>query len=104
MPEQADVGALTLAVGEMRGQLREMIHGQNNMAQKVDLLAEKAWQAPTAAQYDALSKRIDALEADKDRNDGAKGVLSAVLKSPTFGWVVGIVATAFAAIKGGLFK
>lgn len=104
MPEQADVGALTLAVGEMRGQLREMIHGQNNMSQKVDMLAEKAWQAPTAAQYDALSKRIDALEAKEDRRDGASGVLAAVMKSPAAAWAAALIGAAYIAIKEGLFK
>lgn len=104
MGDPSDIGALSLAVGEMRGQLREMIHGQNNMAQKVDMLAEKAWQAPTAAQYDALSKRIDALEAAKDRDDGAKGVFAAILQSKTFGGIIAALFAGYVAIKEGLFK
>lgn len=104
MPEQADVGALTLAVGEMRGQLREMIHAQNNIAQKVDFLTERALLAPTTAQIEALSKRVDVLESAKDRDDGAKGVFAAVLQSKAFGVFVATVGAAYIAIKEGLFK
>lgn len=104
MADPSDLGALTLAVGEMRGQLREIVHGQNDMRQKVDFLTEKALLAPTAATVEALTKRIDALEADRDRRDGATNLGVAILKSPTLGWVVGIVVAALAAIKGGLLR
>lgn len=104
MGDPSDIGALTLAVGEMRGQMREMIHAQNNIAQKVDFLTERALLAPTTAQIDALTKRVDALEAEKDRQDGAKGLLATMLGSKAFGVLVSITLVAYASIKEGLFK
>lgn len=104
MPDATDVGALTLAVGEMRGQLREMIHAQNNIAQKVDFLTERALLAPTTAQIEALTKRVDALESVNDRQDGAKGVLAAVMKSPVAAWCAALIGAGYVAIKEGVFK
>lgn len=104
MGDPSDIGALTLAVGEMRGQLRELIHANGNMAQKVDVLAEKAWQAPTSAQYDALARRIESLEVERNRNDGAKGVFAAILQSRFAAWIAATIGAAYIAIDKGLFK
>lgn len=46
------------------------------------------------------SDRIDALERDRDKKQGAEGVLLAVLKSPVVGWVVGVVIAAWAIVNG----
>lgn len=99
-----DIQALAVKVGEISGQLREMYHAQNNMAQKVDFLTEKALLAPTTASLDELTKRIDALEAERDRRDGATGVLSAIVRSPAAGWLVGVAIAAFALIKGEIIR
>lgn len=104
MGDPSDIGALTLAVGEMRGQLREMNHNQNNIAQKIDLLTEKALLAPTSAQIESLTKRVDVLEADKDRTEGAKGVFAAILQSRFAAWAAAAIAVVFAAIKGDVIK
>lgn len=104
MGDPSDIGALTLAVGEMRGQLREIIHAQGGMAQKIDFLTEKALLAPTTIQIEALAKRVDVLEATNDRNDGARGVLAAFMKSPAAAWIAAIVGGAYIAMKEGLFK
>lgn len=104
MGDPSDIGALTLAVGEMRGQMREMIHAQNNIAQKVDFLTERALLAPTTAQIEALAKRVDALEATNDRNDGAKGVFAAILQSRFAAWVAAAIGGAYIAIDKGVFK
>lgn len=104
MGDPSDIGALTLAVGEMRGQMREMIHAQNNIAQKVDFLTERALLAPTTAQIEDLAKRIDALESTNDRNDGAKGVLAAIMKSPVAAWIAAAAAVLVAAFKGDILK
>ena len=104
MTTQTEISSLAVKVGEISGQLREVIHTVNNMAQKVDGMTERLFTAPTAADFEKLSKRVDALEAEKNRNDGAKGFGLAVLKSPVVGWIVGIATAALAAIKGGMFK
>lgn len=104
MGDTSDSNAVALALGEMRGKMGEMVHTQNNMLQKIDFLTEKALTAPTTPQIDALAKRIDALEATNDRNDGAKGVFAAILQSRFAAWVAASLGAAYIAIDKGLFK
>lgn len=112
MGDPSDIGALTLAVGEMRGQMRELIHSQNNMAMKIEGLTEKvllaqALPAEVARLGDSLAAvaaRIDTLEGINDRNDGAKGVLAAITKSPVAAWTAAAVAVVVAAFKGDVLK
>lgn len=112
MGDPSDIGALTLAVGEMRGQMRELIHTNNNMAMKVEGLTEKvllaqALPAEVARLADHLAivaARIDKLEGINDRNDGAKGVFAAILQSRFAAWAAAAVAVAYAAIKGDVLK
>lgn len=73
-----------LLLGEIRGQLREMIHTNNNLASKLD----------------AVALRVSALETDKNRRDGATGVLQAIVKSPAIAWFISIAAVAWAALSG----
>lgn len=104
MTTQTEISSLAVKVGEISGQLREVIHSVNNMAQKVDGMTERLLTAPTTADFEKLSKRVDALEAEKNRNDGAKGVFSVLFKHPTMLAILSAVAGAFAAIKGGFTK
>lgn len=100
-----DIHALALALGELKGQLRELIHASNNTATKVDGIAERvfAWgDLPGAVAK--LEKRIDALEADRDRRDGAIGFGAAILNSKAFGGVIVVLVAAYVAIKEGFFK
>lgn len=73
MPENPHDPNTLLLLGEIRGQLRELIHTGNNNAQKLDQLAV----------------RVGSLETERNRRDGASGVLAAILKSPAIGWMVG---------------
>lgn len=104
MTAQSELHTLAVKVGEISGQLREVIHTVNNMAQKVDGMTERLLTAPTAADLEKLSKRVDALEADKDRNDGAKGVFAGVMKSPAAAWIAAIIGVLYGTIKGGLIR
>lgn len=104
MSDPSDIGAILLAVGELKGKVGELVHQQGNMAQKIDLLTEKALLAPTMGQIEALTKRVDGLEAERDRQDGAKGVLAAVMRSPVAAWGAAIIAAIWGAFKGGLLK
>jgi hypothetical protein len=81
-PRQQDDTLLIL--GEIRGQLRELIHNSNN----------------NAAKLDALSIRVAALEGEKNRREGANGVFQFVLKSPAVAWFVGAAITAWALLTG----
>jgi hypothetical protein len=73
-----------LLLGEIRGQLRELIHNGNNNSQKLD----------------ALGIRVAALETERSRRDGATGVLQAIMKSPAIAWLVGAAVTAWAILTG----
>lgn len=107
MGDPIDSGSIAFALGKIDGQMREVIHKQANMEQKLDGLVERGFKAATAEDIERLAKRIDALEATNDRNDGAKGVWSAILQSKAFGTIVTALLSAAAAIvamKEGLFK
>ena len=51
MTAQTEIGTLAVKVGEISGQLRELIHQQNNMAMKLDGLTERMLTSPTQADY-----------------------------------------------------
>lgn len=71
-------------LGQIQGQLRELIHSSNNNGQKIE----------------ALSTRVAALEAANDRRDGAAGVIQMIMKSPAIGWLAGAAVTAWAVLTG----
>jgi hypothetical protein len=82
-PAELDTSAAML-LGEIRGQLRELIHTTNNAGQKLD----------------ALSLRVSKLEAEHNRREGASSVIATILKSPALGWLVGAIITAWAVLTG----
>lgn len=71
-------------LGQIQGQLRELIHSSNNNGQRIE----------------ALSTRVAALEASNDRREGAAGVVQMILKSPMIGWLVGAGVSAWAVLTG----
>jgi hypothetical protein len=73
-----------LLLGEIRGQLRELIHASNNNAMKLD----------------AVVGRVAVLEARDQRREGAQGVVAAVMRSPALGWLVGAAISAWAILTG----
>ena len=90
-----------MILGEMRGQLREVVHSMNSLTQKFDLLSrEVIGLAGLGAEMTDVKVRMIALEVDRNRRDGAVGVVETMLKSPLVGWFVGLAVTGFAIIKG----
>lgn len=75
-----------MILGEIRGQLRELIHTGNNNAQKLD----------------ALGMRVMTLESERSRRDGASGLMAAIMRAPAVGWMVGAVTTVWAILTGRL--
>jgi hypothetical protein len=75
---------IALLLGEIKGQMRELIHSTNSAGQKID----------------ALALRVSALEAEHQRRQGASSVLAALLKSPALGWLVGAAASVWAIFSG----
>jgi len=104
--------SMTLMMGEMRGQLRELIHGFNNLSQIVTGLAssvDKSSHMPgeiaeLKVRLTAFELRLSALEAERHQRDGAIGVGQWLLKSPVIGWLVagGLAVGAWFARKEGV--
>ncbi|WP_447514077.1 hypothetical protein, partial [Clostridioides difficile] len=65
---------------------------------------ERGFRSATTDDIDRLARRIDALEAKNDRDDGAKGVWAAILQSRFAAWVAAAIGGAYIAIDKGLFK
>lgn len=84
-----DDQSLTLAVGRMEGQLREVVHTMNNLAQKFEDLArtvDRSAHLPAAvdenkAKIAALDVRLTALEAIENQRKGAIGLGAALMKA-----------------------
>jgi len=81
--ESIDTG-IALLLGEIRGQMRELIHSTNTTGMKID----------------ALAARVSALEAEHNRRQGASNVLQALFRSPALGWLVGAAVSAWAILTG----
>jgi len=79
-PELTNLADLALVLGEIRGQLRELVHGTASVSQKLD----------------ALTLRVAALETEQAQRKGASDLLKLILKSPALGWVVGAATAAWA--------
>jgi len=83
-PDLTNLADLALVLGEIRGQLRELMHSTANVSQKLD----------------ALALRVAALEVEQAQRKGASDFLQLLLKSPALGWVVGAAVTAWAVLTG----
>lgn len=102
----ADTNSLML--GELRGQMREVIHGQNNMLVKFDSLTrEVVGLGPLAADVLELKAsladlgvKLTVLEAEKNRTEGAKSLGAMILKSPLIGWLATAAVAAWALLTG----
>lgn len=78
-----------IMLGEMRGQLRELIHTLNNQVMKNDANAKIIAQLESLpADISEIKTRLTALEADKNRRDGAVGLGAWLLRSPLVAWIL----------------
>ena len=87
-----DDQSMTLAVGRMEGQLREVVHTVNNLAQKFEDVAravDKTSHIPGAVAENktaiaALEIRVTSLEASENRRAGAIGLSTWFIKTVPF--------------------
>ena len=83
-----DDQSLPLMIGEMKGQLRELIHQFNNMAHKIEDLmrsVDRTAHLPAAVEENkadiaALNVRVTALEAIEHQRKGAFSLGSVLVK------------------------
>lgn len=97
-----------MILGEMRGQLREVVHSMNNLSMKFDGLTREVvalgalatMVGKLEAQTEALDARLKGVETRQNQVTGAAGTIKAVLNSPMLGWLfLGAVAL-WAALTG----
>jgi hypothetical protein len=92
-----------MMLGEMKGQLRELIHNLNSMSTKIDALTEKViGAAGLPAKVKEIDDRVTALEADKNKRDGAMSLGGWLLRSPLIGWLATAGIGLWALLKGKL--
>ena len=101
MNEPLDTTGMML--GELKGQMREVVHTLNNMSMKLDGMSEKVISAQELPGKVAdIDRRVGILETDKNRRDGAMGFGGWLLKSPLIGWLVGAGVTVWVMLRGKL--
>ena len=99
MTEPLDTTGMML--GELKGQMRELIHNVNNMTMKLEGLTERVIaDQHLPAKVAEIDRRVTELETDRNRRDGAMGFGGWLLKSPIVGWLVGAALTAWVLLKG----
>lgn len=77
-----------LILGEIRGQLREVVHSQNNMNMKIDgLTREVVGFAAIAEDVGELKADVRQLKDHDHRRQGAEGTLAVIIKSPLIQWL-----------------
>lgn len=90
-----------MMLGEMKGQMRELIHNVNTLSAKMDSLTERVvGAAGLPARVKELEDRVAVLEADKNKRDGAMSIGGWLLKSPLLGWLATAAVALWALLKG----
>jgi len=90
-----------MMLGEMKGQMRELIHNVNTLSAKMDSLTERVvGAAGLPGRVKELEDRMAALEADKNKRDGAMSFGGWLIRSPMIGWLATAAVTLWALLRG----
>jgi hypothetical protein len=101
MPEPIDTTGMML--GELKGQMRELIHQVNTMSAKMDSLTERVVStAGIPSRIKEIEERLTLLEADKNQRDGAMNFGGWLLRSPLLGWLTTAGVALWALFRGKL--
>lgn len=106
MSPEANQNAMIL--GEMRGQLREVVHSMNNLSQKFDGLTREVVALGALAtivgrleaQAEALDVRLKLVESNQKAVSTTASNFKAVVNSPVIGWLFLFAVAVYAALKG----
>mgnify|MGYP003385508737 CR=1 FL=1 len=103
MTQATDIQTLAVMMGEVRGQLDQLIRLQTEHGTKIDaMMAQAASHADLPLKLAKLEARVTTLETVEHRRDGAMGLGAMLLKSPAVGWAVGAMGTLWALFTGHL--
>jgi hypothetical protein len=112
-PGHGQLDEISEAIGIVKGKLEgierymhEREHGLNNLMQKVEGLGVRitrdiaAVEGRIEGRIKAMDDRLLALERAQARDTGARNVITAILRSPAIGWLVGAAISAWAILTG----
>lgn len=90
-----------LILGELRGQVRELVHGVNNLSAKFDgLTREVVALGPLAADISEIKQRLAKLEENDNRTTGGLETLKLILTSPIVLSIMMLAAVVWATLSG----
>lgn len=95
MPPNSDI-EFALALGEIRGQLRELIHGINNRAQRDEEVNRALGELSSLpedikeikASVGDIDRRLTSLELAKAEDQGTRNLLGLIFRSPLVAWLL----------------
>jgi hypothetical protein len=98
----------SLILGELRGQLKELIHSTNNLHGKVDGMGREVMAITFLAkdvsdlkvQQASFETRLGLQEKLSERNLGGREVVGVIMKSPVLGWMFVAAAILYAIFRG----
>lgn len=97
----ADDTNTSMLLGELRGQLRELIHSVNNRAQEnAHIFKTLAKLEDVPEQLEKLNDRMAALEADKNRREGAINLGGWIMQSNAVVYLIMAAGAVYAYVKG----
>jgi hypothetical protein len=97
MPEPVDE---KLILGEIRGQLREVVHSQNNMNMKIDgLTREVVGFAAIAEDVGELKSDVRQLKEQRLVRQGAESTVMTIIKSPMIQYLLTIALAIYVFFK-----
>jgi hypothetical protein len=90
-----------MILGELRGQVRELVHGVNNLSGKFDgLTREVIALGPLAADIQQLKQDVQDLKNAHNKESGGYSVIKVILNSPVILTLLMGAAFIVAAVKG----
>lgn len=89
-----------MILGELRGQVRELIHSVNNLSMNVTSLGREVSALGTlASTLSDVQARLAVIEAKQNQSDGEKGAWAALMKSPLLAWLFSLAAAAYVFLR-----
>src|SRR3546814_16302581 len=81
---------MSMTLGELKGQMREIVHQLNNMSSKMDAIShEISKNSGIPEEVEKLKLRVAALEEKESKREGAMGLGVWIMRSPLIGWLAG---------------
>lgn len=90
-----------MILGELRGQVRELVHSVNNLGAKFDgLTREVIALGPLAVQIAELKSDVQRLKETQLKETGAKNLAVWFIQSPLVAWILAVAVVIWTALRG----